>query len=424
MTAIIPNSFAPIVRNDGIAEQTMQAWMQSVTGDLNNVYNIYSTDFTGLKIVKSLEDFPRPLGDVITIPAGMAILVCGNIDLKGYRVVCESPGCIKGTNAETSSLYSSISSGAMIYSEGILQLRDITLSTDSGAYCVEIDGSSNPSAVADWFAVNFTGGRAAKLTTLGNAIMILMGLLDPDDGIELYGTFGTFAITESIIRLAGSKKGINFDANAVISRRIRIGNCAFVIGSGCTGIDLPLTATVPDDAYAIFFCNFSGSGTYVSGYQYDSLKARFSECRGINNTFRAATLYVENNATATTIASSGVYYKLAGTTALATPNSGFAHSSNRLTCQSVITKLYMISISVNFIGTTNNQYSFKVYKNGSALTGGKFSSTANAGGRAENVSGNYFTELGLNDYIEIYVTNLTASNNITAEDFSMDVIEK
>lgn len=34
MTAIIPNSFAPIVRNDGIAEQTMQAWMLSVTEQL------------------------------------------------------------------------------------------------------------------------------------------------------------------------------------------------------------------------------------------------------------------------------------------------------------------------------------------------------------------------------------------------------
>ncbi len=420
MLDVLHRSF-PVTDDANRPLQNLQLFSEDVSrlGDIVGVKTL-----NGMRIVRTLSDLPRPVGDVITIPSGVGLLIADDLDLKGYRLVCESPACIKGVNAEVSSIYSSLSSGAMIYSEGILQLRDITLSTGSGAYCVEVDGSSNPSAVADWFAVNFTGGKAAKLTTLGNVIMILMGILNPDDGIEFYGTFGTVAITESIFSVSGAKTSLKFGASAVISRRIRIGNCAFVAGSGCTSISVPLTATVPDDAYAIFFCNFSGAGTYIDGYQYDSLKARFSENRGINNTYRAASLYVEGNATATTIAIAGTYYKVAGTTSLTSLSRGFTHSSNRLTCESIISKLYSVNFSVNFAGTTANEYAFKVYKNGSALLGGKFSSTANAAGKAENVGGDYFVELGLNDYLEIYVTNLTAANNITAVDFSLDVVEK
>ncbi len=31
MSAVLPHAFSAIVRNDGVAEQTMRAWMQSIT---------------------------------------------------------------------------------------------------------------------------------------------------------------------------------------------------------------------------------------------------------------------------------------------------------------------------------------------------------------------------------------------------------
>ncbi len=31
MTAVLPHAFSAIVRNDGVAEQTMRAWMQAIT---------------------------------------------------------------------------------------------------------------------------------------------------------------------------------------------------------------------------------------------------------------------------------------------------------------------------------------------------------------------------------------------------------
>ena len=371
-------------------------------------------------VVTSLDDLPKPFGGVITIPAGLCLNIHGNIDLQGNRIVFAGLGVIKGSNAETASITSALSSGAMIYSESILQLRDITLSTGAGAYCVEIDGTTDPTAVADWFAVNFTGGKSAKLTTLGNVICVLMGFLSPDNGIEFFGTFGTIAFSETIFSFSGAgKTALKFDASAVITRRVRVSFSSFIISSTATGIDLPLTVTIPDDTYILFFCNFSGGATYTAGYTYTSLKSRWYENRGISNTYKAGEYYVENNATATVIGGAGTYVKLAGTTTALAANSGFTHSNNRLTCASVVAKTYNIKAAITFSSTATNIIAFKLYKNGLEVVGSKVRSTANAAGREENVACFGFTELGLNDYIEIWVANETAANNVTGVDYTL-----
>lgn len=375
--------------------------------------------------ISSLDDLPAPSGGVITIANDICLNIVSHINLQGNRIVCSGICVIKGSNAETASITSSLASGAMIYSESILQLRDITLSTGSGAYCVEVDGTGNPDAVADWFAVNFTGGKSAKLTSLGNVICILMGMLSPDNGIEFYGTFGTIAYSETILSLSGAgKTAIKFDASVVITRRVRFSFCAFVVSSSAVGIDMPLTVTIPDDTYILFFCNFAGGGTYTSGYTYTSLKSRWYENRGISNTYRAAEYYVENNATATIIGGAGTYVKLAGTTTALAANSGFSHTNNRLTCTSVVSKLYSVKAIVTFTSTAGNIIAIKIYKNGSEILGSKVRTTANAAGREENVSSFGFTELALNDYVEIWVTNETAANNVVGVDYSLLVTEK
>ena len=414
----------PIDRNQPVVDKALKP-LQNLLVFSNQVKNAIDYLTTPDLVVTSLDDLPKPFGGVITIPDGTCINIHGNVDLLGNRIVFAGVGVIRGSNAETASITSSLSSGSMIYSESILQLRDITLSTGAGAYCVEIDGTTDPTAVADWIGVNFTGGKSAKLTTLGNVVCLLMGFLSPDDGIEFFGTFGTIAFSETIFSFSGAgKTALKFDSSAVITRRVRISFSSFIVSSSATGIDIPLTVTMPDDTYILFFCNFSGGATYTSGYPYVSLKSRWYENRGISNTYRAGEYYVENNATATVIGGAGTYVKMAGTTTALAANSGFTHSSNRLTCTSVVAKLYSIKAVVTFTSSVGNIAAFKIYKNGSEVVGSKVRSTANASGREENVACFSFTELGLNDYLEIWVTNETAANNVTGVDFTLLVNEK
>jgi hypothetical protein len=424
MMIVPPHKINSIVRNDGIADQTMRAWMDELTDEVNGRF-VVGNEW----VIRSLGDFKRAgavfSGDEISVPPDTCISVKSHIDITPYRLILEGNAAIVGTNAETASLYSNISSGSMIYSNSIVNLRDITLSTSAGSYCVEVDGTSNPLAVVDWFAVNFTAGKVAKFTNLANVNIILIGILDPDNGIDFFGTFGTIATAETILSLSGSGKiAYNFDPGVIITRRIRFNFCAFVISGGATGVNLPTSATIPDDTFIIFFCNFAGGGAYISGgLTNTSLKSRWYENRGITNTYRGAMLFVENNATATTITTPGTYYKMAGITAPLAGNSGLSHSNNRLTSTSVVSKLYDIKYSVTFTGTANNVAGFKIYQNGVEVAGSKSRATANAAGRAENVTGFAPVVLALGDYVEIWTTNETAANAVTGVDYNLYAVE-
>lgn len=415
-------SFA-LLRQDLTAGQEFEGWMREVSNTVNNRLIIGS-----LWIIETLEDFVTSgatfTGDEIHIPDGVCVQITSDLDLEGRRIVFDGVGVLKGTNAESSSLYSNISSGAMVSAASTLNLRDISLETSPSAYCVDVDGTSNPLTAIDWFAVNFTGGKAAKLTSINNLNIILMGLLFPDGGIELYGTFGTVAIIESIYQISGTgNTSLKFDTSAVITRRIRLSMSAFVTLSGAVGLDVPTSVTIPDDAYIIHFCNFSGDGTPKSGFLNTDVKSRHVENRGIPNTYRSAACGFDNNATATTIGAAGVFVKIAGTTVADSFNSGFTHSNNRLTKATPVQNLHKIKFTLDFSGTTGNEIAAAAYLNGTTRIGHIVKSTANAAGRAENVSGfaSVFMEEG--DYIEIWAANMTAPNNVTAIDLSFEVAE-
>lgn len=424
MKAVQPHRSYPLVMGDYTSAQDMRAWMDTITDEVNGRFVVVD-EWT----IREIGDFANAgaviSGDEIHIPDGIALSIKGDLDLKGFRLVMDGDASIKGTNPETASIYSSLSSGAMIYSESILNVRDITLNTDSGAYSVEVNGTGNPNAVIDWFAVNFRTGKAAKLTSLNNANCILIGVLFPENGFEFYGTFGTVSFSETILQVSGSgKTGLKFDSGVTITRRIRLNFCAFVANSSAVGIDVPVAITIPDDTYILFFCNFSGSGTYTSGIVYSSLKSRWYQNRGIKNTSRFGQYYVENNATATTVALANTYYKLAGTTTALADNSGFSHSNNRLTCTSVVTKFYVVTYSVTFTAGAADVIAFKIYKNGSEVLGSKSKATANPAGRAENISGFAIVELALNDYIEIWTANQTLAVNIVGVDYTLLAAEQ
>ncbi len=419
-----PHRSEEVVTIDRRTEQTMRAWMDDITDEVNGRFVIAEE-----WVIRNLQDFRDAgaefIGDEIHIPDGICLSIKSKIDITPYRLVMNGNAAIEGTNAETAHIYSNLSSGSMIYSEYILNLRDITLLTSAGVYCVEMDGTSNPNAVIDWFAVNFTGGKSAKLTTLNNANIILMGLLSPSNGLEFYGTFGTVAIIESIYALSGSgKTALKFDSGVTITRRIRLMFSAFVMSSSAVGIDVPLSVTIPDDTYILFFCNFAGGGTYVSGYTNTSLKSRWYQNRGISNTSRFGEYYVANNATATVIGGIGTYVKLAGTTTALAANSGFSHTNNRLTCTSVVTKFYVVKFMVTFTSGSGDVVGFKLYKNGSEVLGSKVRATANPAGRAENVFGFSIVELALNDYVEVWTANESSTTNVVGVDYSLLATEQ
>jgi hypothetical protein len=125
--------------------------------------------------------------------------------------------------------------------------------------------------------------------------------------------------------------------------------------------------------------------------------------------------YISSGAT-TTIASIGVFVKVAGTTTAATL-SNFTHpASNRLTYTGTTTRKFLITAALSFHGTSSNDYKFALYENGTIqLTSSVISTTGTGAGSLSHVSCRTIVDLATNDFIEVFVTNAGATNNASVD---------
>ena len=162
--------------------------------------------------------------------------------------------------------------------------------------------------------------------------------------------------------------------------------------TSCTG--LPLTTGVTD----VLPVANGGTGVTQSAY---------GEC------------YISSIAT-TTIASTGVFVKVAGTTTAGTL-SNFTHTNgNRLTYTGTATRKFLVTAALSFHGTSTNDYKFAFNKNVSTiLTPSTVSTTGMGAGNLAHVSCQTIVELTTNDYIEVHVTNADATNNATIDFMNM-----
>lgn len=130
-------------------------------------------------------------------------------------------------------------------------------------------------------------------------------------------------------------------------------------------------------------------------------------------------------ATATTvIAVAGTYVKMAGTTTLDSALNFSASGNNRLVCNSLVTSNYFLSLSVSMQTTSSNQtLAIRVYKNGVAETSSTMTTRAETANTPCLLSLNQIINLATNDYIEIWVTNITNNNNITAINATLTLLE-
>ena len=130
-------------------------------------------------------------------------------------------------------------------------------------------------------------------------------------------------------------------------------------------------------------------------------------------------------ATATTvIAVTGTYVKMAGTTTLDSALNFSASGNNRLVCNSLVTSNYFLSLSVSMQTTSSNQtLAMRIYKNGVAETSSTMTTRAETANTPCLLSLNQIISLATNDYIEIWLTNITNNNNLTAINATLTLLE-
>jgi hypothetical protein len=289
---------------------------------------------------------------------------------------------------------------------------------------LNLDGDGTTTAL-DWFGVNFTDCAViGTVKDYTNFIMSDCAFLN-SGGMTLDGTFGSVGISQSLFDCNTANTVFILPATCTITRRFRIIYSAFVVGSGETGININASATIPTESYILDTVNFSGGGTYLTGVTHTSNDALFSNCTNITNTAVNGQLYMQANATATTVSATNTFYKVLGTTTASADNSKFTHANNRLTCDAVISRKYLLHCDLSFSSTATNVCEFGFYDSqlSAVRTPSKTKSTANSAGRAENISFGCVVTMVAGDYIEIHGANTSAANNITVDQLNFIVTE-
>lgn len=373
--------------------------------------------------IDSKSDLPTASGGVITLLDSVTYFFTTTVDLTGDRLVCGNNTTILGGSSENCRIKSTGLTGtALITSTYSLPIRNITIEAD---VALNLDGTGNSTAALDWFGVNFTDCvTVGTIKTYSNFIMQDSAFLN-SGGLTFDGTIGTIGMTQCLFDCRSTKTVFTLPSTLTVTRRFRITYSSFVVLSGETGINVNASATIPTEAYILDTVNFGGGGTYLTGLDHTSNDALFINCTNITNTAVNGQLYMQGNATATTISVQNTFYKVAGTTTASADNSKYTHSNNRLTCDATIARKYLIQCTLSFSSSANDVCEFGFYdsKLSAIRTPSRTKATANASGRAENVHFTCVVQHSSADYLEIHCTNTSGARNITVDQMNFVITE-
>jgi hypothetical protein len=123
---------------------------------------------------------------------------------------------------------------------------------------------------------------------------------------------------------------------------------------------------------------------------------------------------MQGNSTATVIASTATPVLVAGTWTVDLSTNATCTTAGRITYTGATTQILTINaaLSLDPASGSNQNIQVYLYKNGSAIAGSRIESKIN---NSEHLAVPlvYQISMATNDYIEIYVQNSTATNNIT-----------
>jgi hypothetical protein len=120
---------------------------------------------------------------------------------------------------------------------------------------------------------------------------------------------------------------------------------------------------------------------------------------------------------ATTIAVAGTYYKAAGATVAGHMNNMSMPADNRLQYNNPDRKHFHIATSVSFTTTGASQtVSMKIAKNGTPNDATIVSRLVGTGTDIGSTALHSDEELGMGDYLELWVTNETSTNSVTIDE--------
>jgi hypothetical protein len=366
-------------------------------------------------------DFPPAIAGVITLEADKTYVITRDLDLTGDALQLSAGTTLLGGGNETVLSSTGLLTALLISTESV---QIFNLGFDCAVFC-DFNGGAMPNGKL----VSMIGCRVSNTTTTGT-IQNYTNVLGTNcsfancGALTFNGTISSIGFLQSSFDCRAASTMINVPSTATISTRIRFNICVFICLPGETGINISTSATIPTEGYYLGMVNFTGGGTYTAGVQYSDNKAFFSECRGVGNSGAICQYTMFNNATATTVAAANTFYKAAGTTTPGIYVEKFnTATTNRGLYTGALTGYFKVTATLTMSSGNNRLLSARVAKNGTTTAQSETSVTTDGAGRVENVTIQDIVSLSINDYIEVFVANESAIDNITVQNLSV-IIER
>ena len=209
-------------------------------------------------------------------------------------------------------------------------------------------------------------------------------------------------------------------------------NANSTIGTGSIGFDFTPANFVNDASFQLNEAQFNGGGTYVNGITRQSIKSKWSNSVGIQDTYEGGVLRNTTDTT-TTVTTQGVYYEMNVVNSVVEQTWFQSNSSTAFHFQYLSSLLLNIRIDlvVSLQSGNNNEIEIEIRKYNAANTAftaiDTIKMTSNGGAlgtRVEPATLPAFTTMNQNERIRVFVRNNTSTTNILVETSSKLIISK
>jgi hypothetical protein len=229
-------------------------------------------------------------------------------------------------------------------------------------------------------------------------------------------------VTGSIVTTGSASGSPVLEINGTVNKIRNIENGSGVITSvsATNGIKISHNFTANADGLPILLNTTADSPTIASIVAGSGISVSAVNTSGIKITSIAdeinAQVSMHGNATATVIATTNTPVKVAGTFVVGEVSTFTADNTGKLTYTGSTTATVQVvaSVTLDVVGT-NQDLTVQFYKNGISLPAAKISRTVTSGS-AGNVGLFYNVSMTSQDYVEIYVSNGSSTNDITVTD--------
>lgn len=365
-------------------------------------------------IVKTLADLPTPVANVITLAADTAYFLDGDINIGVNRIALSVNTAIIGITPQTSSLIST-TAGALFTSSANFTLKDFSVSVSSGTV-FSLTGGATEQAILEKFFVT----SALGLGTISGWYLFYWHrsvITSFTNKLTLSGACGTFIVDVNNF-VTGYTTAI--DLTTATFNIVTINRCGFLYASATSHVVIAANSANINTGWQgrIFDCHFDPGATNMV-LNSDDADIRW-QYRG-NTNLAPTTKNAQGHMHTTTTTTIGVgdgdtgNPKLvnAGTNWVADHQDQFTVSTGgRFTYVGVNTGEFLINCNISGTTASGTQtVNHYIAKNGTVVTASKTQKEYTSTAVGSPAPATAIVDLSTGDYVELFVENITGTNN-------------